>query len=236
MKEYFDKLFQEGEEIFYAVLKECLKDEKKLFVVTANPETLMTGQGNKEFDKLLRDDATCIVPDGIGTVKAGHMLGYDIKERVTGVGICQFLLEEADRQKKSVFFLGAKEAVVSALIDKVKHRHPGVKVAGYENGYVKDKDAIFERVTALKPDIVLVALGIPQQELLIYRHLKEFDKGIFVGVGGSFDVLSGMKKRAPQIFIKLNLEWLYRIVTEPKRLGRFFKSNIRFLLQIRKIK
>ena len=236
MKKYFDKIFQDGEEIFHKVLKESLSDEKKLFVVTANPETLMTGQSNKEFDRLLQDDITCIVPDGIGTVKAAHMLGYNVKERVTGVEICQFLLKEADRQGKSVFFLGAKEEVVSTLVNKVKGSYPGMKVAGYENGYVEDKDKVFESIAALKPDVVLVALGIPQQELLIYRHLNEFDKGIFVGVGESFDVLTGMKKRAPQIFIKLNLEWLYRIVTEPKRLGRFFRSNIRFLLQIRKMK
>lgn len=235
MKKYFDKLFQEGEELFHKVLKESLRDEKKLFVVTANPETLMTGQRNKEFDRLLQDDVTCIVPDGIGTVKAAQMLGYHVKERVTGVEICQFLLSEANRQEKSVFFLGAKEEVVSSLVNKAKCYYPRMKLVGYENGYVQNKDEVFERIAVLKPDVVLVALGIPQQEMLIYRHLDEFDKGIFVGVGGSFDVLSGMKKRAPQIFIKLNLEWLYRIVTEPKRLGRFLRSNIKFLLQIRKI-
>ena len=236
MKEYFDKLYEDGEIKFHGILRKSLKDEKKLFVVTANPETLMTGQSNKEFDRLLQDDVTCMVPDGIGTVKAAHMLGHNVKGRVTGVEICQFLLEEANRQKKSVFFLGAKEEVVSALVNKVKHSCPGMKVAGYENGYVQDKDKVFERIVTLKPDVVLVALGIPQQELLIYRHLNEFDKGIFVGVGGSFDVLSGMKKRASKIFIKLNLEWLYRIVTEPKRLGRFFRSNIKFLMLIRKMR
>lgn len=236
MRKYFDKIFRDGEAIFHKVLKESLNDEKKLFVVTANPETLMTGQSNTEFDRLLQDDATCIVPDGIGIVKAAHMLGYDVKERVTGVEICQFLLKEADRQGKSVFFFGAKEEVISMLVNRVKQSYPGMKVAGYQNGYVGNKDKVFGRIAALKPDVVLVALGIPQQELLIYRHLNEFDKGIFVGVGGSFDVLSGMKKRAPQIFIKLNLEWFYRIVTEPERLGRFFRSNIRFLMHIRKMR
>lgn len=76
---------------------------------------------------------------------------------------------------------------------------------------------MFEKIAKEKPDIVLVALGIPLQEKLIYKHLDQFNKGIFVGVGGSFDVISGHKKRAPKIFIKLNLEWLYRILKEPKR-------------------
>ena len=77
---------------------------------------------------------------------------------------------------------------------------------------------------------------LKKQEKLIYKHLNSFKKGIFVGVGGSFDVISGTKKRAPKLFIKLNLEWLYRIVTEPKRLKRFYNNNIKFILKIRKEK
>ena len=85
-------------------------------------------------------------------------------------------------------------------------------------------------------DIVLVALGMPIQEKLIYKHLNEFDKGIFVGVGGSFDVLSGTKKRAPEFFIQHNLEWLYRITKEPSRLKRFYNNNIKFLFNVNKEK
>ena len=107
-------------------------------------------------------------------------------------------------------------------------------IVGTSNGYVADKDKVFDEIVKLEPDIVLVALGIPLQEMLIYKHLNRFKKGIFVGVGGSFDVMSGMKKRAPKIFIKLNLEWLYRIMKEPKRLKRFYDSNVKFLFRIKK--
>lgn len=93
-----------------------------------------------------------------------------------------------------------------------------------------------EEIKKLKPDVTLLALGIPKQELLIYNNLKDFEKGIFIGVGGSFDVLSGMKKRAPKIFIKLKLEWLYRITREPKRLKRFYKSNIKYLKKLNELK
>ena len=92
------------------------------------------------------------------------------------------------------------------------------------------KGAIAEK----EPDISLIALGAPMQELLIRRHMASFKKGVLIGVGGSFDVLSGMKKRAPQFFVKCNLEWLYRIVTEPKRLKRFWNNNIKFLFVLRK--
>ena len=83
----------------------------------------------------------------------------------------------------------------------------------------------------MQPDICLVALGIPEQELLINKYFNKFKKGIFIGVGGSFDVLSGHKKRAPKLMIKLHLEWLYRIIKEPKRFKRFWESNIKFMLK-----
>ena len=85
-----------------------------------------------------------------------------------------------------------------------------------------------------KPDICMVALGIPYQEKLISKYFDKVNKGIYIGVGGSFDVMSGTKKRAPKIFIKLNLEWLYRIMTEPKRLKRFWNSNVKFMFKIKK--
>ena len=98
------------------------------------------------------------------------------------------------------------------------------------------QDKVFDKISKSNPDIVLVALGIPLQEKLIYKHLSKFKKGIFVGVGGSFDVISGHKKRAPKLLIKLNLEWLYRIAKEPKRIKRFYNSNVRFIFKVRKLK
>ncbi len=79
-----------------------------------------------------------------------------------------------------------------------------------------------------------MALGVPAQDLLIHRHLDEFPKGVFMGVGGSFDVLSGSKKRAPALFVKTNTEWLYRIAKEPQRLGRFWNNNVKFLREVKK--
>ena len=103
-------------------------------------------------------------------------------------------------------------------------------------GYIQDKDAAFDEIVNSNPDAVLVALGIPAQEILIYNHYDKFEKGIFIGVGGSFDVLSGVKKRAPQIFIKMNLEWLYRIACEPKRIKRFYQSNVKFIAKVKGMK
>ena len=148
--------------------------------------------------------------------------------------IAEKLLEYGSELKKKVFFLGAKQEVIDALLQVVSEKYQNLEVVGAVNGYVPDKDAVFEDIKALQPDIVLVALGIPAQERLIYKHLSAFSKGIFVGVGGSFDVLSGTKSRAPKFFIDHNLEWLYRIMKEPARIKRFYDNNVKFLLNLKK--
>ena len=118
----------------------------------------------------------------------------------------------------------------------IKEKYPNVNLVGTTNGYVKDKDKIMNDIKKLNPDVVMLALGVPVQEKLIYKHIKKYTKGIFIGVGGSFDVISGMKKRAPKIFIKTNTEWLYRIAKEPKRLKRFWNNNIKFLFKVKRNK
>lgn len=236
MKELFDKLYTGSEKDFFLYAENALKQEEKLFIVTANPETMMIAEQNQEFGDALRDNDTVIIPDGIGVIKAAGMLGKKTNGRITGCDLAAHLIEEAERQKKSLYLYGAKEEVVSALAEKIKIEYPGARIAGFCNGYNQEDDEVFEEIARLKPDIVFVALGIPRQELVIYRHLDCFVKGIFVGVGGSFDVLSGKKKRAPRLFQKLNLEWFYRIVTEPKRIGRFYRSNVKFLGRVRKVK
>lgn len=236
MKELFDKLYNKEESSFYNILSKNLKNNKKIFIVTANPETFMISEKDEDMKDLLLDKNTILVPDGIGIVKAARMINYDVKERITGIDIANKLLELGNIQKKSIYLFGSKQEVIDSMKNVIKEKYPNLVLVGATNGYEKDKDKVFEKIAKQKPDIVLVALGIPAQEKLIYKHLDKFDKGIFVGVGGSFDVISGHKKRAPKIFIKLNLEWLYRILKEPKRLKRFYDSNIKFLFKVKKYK
>lgn len=233
---YFNKIYTEGSESFEKDLDQYVQNNEKKFIVTANPETLMIGKSNPEFDKILRRTDVTIVPDGIGVVKAGRALGKAVKSRVTGVEIARTLFALADKYEKSIYLFGAKKEVLDKLEKKIREEYPRAVIKGCQDGYVSNRDKVFENIIEKQPDIVLIALGIPYQELLIGKYFDRFQKGIFVGVGGSFDVLSGTKKRAPKIFIKLNLEWLYRITTEPKRLGRFCRSNIKFLFEIVSIK
>lgn len=233
IKVYFEKIYKNTKNKFYDIVKYNILNCNKMFIVTANPETIMTAENNENFKKALFDEKTTIIPDGIGIVKGAEILGYKIEETIPGVELCIKLFEYCEQYGKSIFLLGAKEEVSQKLVNVLKKDYPNANICGYENGYIEDKQACFDNIAKLEPDVVLVALGIPHQELLIYNNLNNFNKGIFVGVGGSFDVLSGTKKRAPKIFRRLHLEWLYRITTEPKRLKRFFSSNIKYILKLK---
>lgn len=236
MKKYITKLYKKSKESYYKILEKDLKNKNKKFIVTINPETLMIAEKDIELKEILEDDSVSFVPDGIGVVKAAKMIGVDVKERIPGIEIAEKLFEFANESKKSLYLFGAKQEVLNNLKEKIEKNYSNIKFLGMTNGYVENKEEEFQKIIKKEPDIVLVALGIPAQEKLIYKYFKDFKKGIFVGVGGSFDVLSGTKKRAPQIFIKTNTEWLYRILKEPKRIKRFWDNNVKFIFKIRKEK
>ena len=233
MQEYLKKLYKDSKDSYYKELDNDLNSKKKRFIITVNPETLMMSEKDKELENIL-DGNYSFVPDGIAVVKAARKLGINVNERITGIDIAEYLLNVANENSYSIYLFGAKEEVINLLVDKIKNEYQNIKILGYSNGYVDDYDKVMKKIVKLNPDICMVALGIPLQEKLIYKYFKEVKKGIYIGVGGSFDVLSGSKKRAPKIFIKLNLEWLYRIVKEPKRIKRFWNNNIKFMFKIKK--
>ena len=217
MINYIKKTYRGNKESFFKVLENNLLNDNKMFIVTANPETFMKADSISEFDKALMKPDTTIVPDGIGVVKAANYIGInEINERITGVDI-------------------SCKDVIELTVKNINKEYPKVNILGYSDGYVDDKDDVFKRIKSISPDIILVALGVPKQELLIAKHYDSFSKGIFVGVGGTFDIISGTKKRAPQIIQKLNIEWLYRIVGNKERIKRFYDSNVKFIFKLRKL-
>lgn len=236
MKTILKKLYNKDKKSYYKLIANDLANKNRRFIITVNPETLMLSEKDCELEKMLNYEESSLTPDGIAVVKAAKKIGYNIKERITGIEISEFLLKEANNNCYSLYLFGAKENVINDLKRKVELEYPNIKLLGVTNGYVDNKDKIMNNIIKLEPDIVLLAMGIPLQEKLIYKHYKKAKKGIFIGVGGSFDVLSGSKKRAPKLFIKLNLEWLYRIIREPKRLKRFYQNNIKFLFKIKREK
>ncbi|CAD2078561.1 acetylglucosaminyldiphosphoundecaprenol acetyl-beta-D-mannosaminyltransferase [Jeotgalicoccus coquinae] len=224
----------------YSFLKKIvypsIEQEKKCFIVTANPEVVIATRDDPDFKTTVKS-ADYVLADGVGVVNASKLINNPIKERVTGVDIMYDLLQYASDNKKKVFFLGASEEVNMKVMDIVKKDYPGLIIAGRKNGYFnKYDDRIAEQIAATKPDIVFVALGAKRQEGWIHHYMDKFDKGIFIGIGGSFDVLSGQIKRAPEIWIKLQLEWLYRLLKEPHRMRRDLKVLEFMLLHVPVIK
>lgn len=235
MKEYLHRIFPGSKEDFIKHINLSLISGKREFVVTANPEILMKAENDSYIREFLLDGSgkVTIVPDGISVVKVMQRQGIPVTERITGVDITEKLLETAGKNNLSVYLLGASQEVVSRLAKQEKLKYPKA-VYHFHNGYDGDKDSIFEEIKILQPDLIIVALGVPAQEKLIYKHFNDFSKGVFIGVGGSFDVLSGSKRRAPRFFVQTNTEWLYRILREPSRIKRFYESNVKFMRHSRR--
>lgn len=236
MRELLSRLYTRSKDDYCILLSKYLDNNQKKFIITANPEIIRMSQNDENIKAMLLNEDNDIVPDGISVVKAARKLGIDVQERITGVDIASKLLELLNNKKKSLYLFGAKREVLDKLLDKIKTEYPKIKVLGSTDGYVSDKDEEFKKVVKLNPDACLVALGVPAQEQLISRHIDSAKKGLYIGVGGTFDVLSGTKKRAPKIMIKLNLEWLYRLIKEPSRIKRLCQNNIKFMIDVNREK
>ena len=231
MKDILEKIYNEEENIFYSILEDLLTTNKKKFIITVNPEIIMKSYKNIEIKEMLLNDNNILVPDGISIIKKAKQYNINIKERITGVDISSKALEICNKNKKSIYLFGSKKEVLDKLIININQKYPNINIVGFSDGYVEDKDKVMQEIISLSPDLILIALGVPNQELLINKYIEKARKGVFIGVGGTFDVLSGCKKRAPKLFIKLNLEWMYRIICEPTRLKRFIQNNIVFMFK-----
>ncbi len=194
------------------VLKGRIEDERKTFVVTLNAQMLVRAKEDPVYWKILKS-ADLRVVDGVGVQMALRLKYGKSVQRYPGVDIMKDLLSLSKIEEWTIYLLGAKEEVVSKLHRILKSS--GVNVVGYHNGYFAG-DGPVEEIVSLKPDLVFVAMGVPRQEEWIFSNIDKFEKGIFIGVGGSFDVLSGFKRRAPEWVRNLGLEWLYRTIQSPK--------------------
>ncbi|TDK62198.1 glycosyltransferase [Bacillus salipaludis] len=228
---FLNKGFNEVVEL----LSERIAKGIKTFVVTANPEIVMYARENDEYRKIVQE-ADYIVPDGSGIILAAKILNTPIQERVTGYDLTVRLLDLANQNRWRIYLLGGKEETNKKAVANICEQYPHLVMAGSHNGYFKGKeDKIADEIKAANVDIVFVALGFPRQEKWISSHYATFSKGIFMGVGGSIDVLAGEVKRAPVVWQKLNLEWFYRLAKQPSRWRRMLALP-RFLVEILKVK
>lgn len=209
-----------------------LEGNEKKVIFTPNPEFVINALEDKGFMDIL-NKSNLNIPDGIGIVIGGKILGYNIKERVAGFDLVQAVFNKIKYTDKTVYFLGSSKENIDLAKQMMEQKHKGLKIVGTHHGYFNDEQVniIIEEINSLKPDLLLVGLGSPAQEKWIYNNLDKVDAKVFIGVGGSFDVMSGNVKRAPKIFIKLNLEWFYRLITQPTRFKRMLKLPL-FLIKV----
>lgn len=200
---------------------QAIEDNRKKFIVTANAEILAYAHKNKRYLSILQK-ADTVTADGIGVVKGAKLLGHYIPERVTGVDLFFKLLTVANQQNFSIYLLGATEHVLNKTVKIIDQKYPNIQVAGSCHGFFDEKKeaTVINEINAKKPDLIFVAMGAPLQEEWIAKHIHLFSKGVFIGVGGSFDVLSGYVKRAPLVWQKFHLEWFYRFLKNPSRWRR----------------
>ena len=202
-------------------LEDHVNQEEKAFVVTANPEIAYQADQQEEWGNLLRQKASYITADGIGVVKAARWAGKPLPERVAGFDLFMLLLQSANDHGKSIYLTGAKEDVLERAVRVIRETFPNLTVAGYHHGYFDIEDqTVADDIVHKQPDYLFVALGFPKQEQFIASLYDRLEKGVCMGIGGSFDVIAGEVNRAPAIWQKLNVEWLYRILKQPSRLKR----------------
>ena len=190
-------------------------------VFTPNPEMVMLAQKDDEFKGIL-NSADLLVPDGIGIVKASRLTPSKIKERVPGIELVASIFEREEAKDATWYFLGGRPDVAEMAKTKLQANHPHLKVVGCHHGYfAEDEEEVIARnIAETNADIVLVGLGFPRQERFINKYKSTIGAKVLVGVGGSFDVFSENLKRAPKIFRKMGMEWLYRLLRQPSRIWR----------------
>ncbi|MCR5177027.1 MAG: WecB/TagA/CpsF family glycosyltransferase [Anaerovibrio sp.] len=200
---------------------EFIKNGKSSLVATANAEMIMRATYDQELQDIL-NAADLVVPDGAGTVWAANYLGHPMPERVAGYDLAQELMKEAPAKGYRIYFFGSAPQVADMAKKKAEEWYPGIKIVGTRNGFftAEDEPGIIADIKAAKPDILLVALGVPKQEKWLYAHLKDLAVPVSIGVGGSFDVMAGIVQRAPKWMQKAKLEWLFRGLKQPSRIGR----------------
>lgn len=191
------------------------------YVVAINPEKVMAARRDPKLADFLRR-ADLPVPDGIGVVAAAKIL-YGVKlERVPGVELMEAICRESGKRGIKIFLYGAKEEVNAEAVKRLQERYPDIVVAGRQNGYLPEErfDELVTRINSSGADVLFLGLGSPRQENWINRYGDSLKVGLCMGVGGSFDALTGKVKRAPLSWRRMNLEWLYRLLQQPTRFSR----------------
>lgn len=219
-----------------AVIKglELERQDKVSQVVTINPEMFDCAKADSEFADIL-NTAEMVIPDGVGVKLGLKILGKTV-DRIAGVDFARRMLEESAKHNMPVALIGAKPEIIELAKENLQKEIDGINIVYSQDGYFKDNERVLAELKESGARLILVALGSPKQEKFIQKSRTILNQGLMIGVGGSFDVWSGMVERAPLIYQKLGIEWLYRTIKQPERFKRIFPTLPLFVLRVIKEK
>ncbi len=199
-----------------------LEADAPAYCVTPNAEMAYEALHDEAFRAVL-NGASLVLPDGAGVVLGAKILKTPLKQKVAGIEFAQNLLPILEETGKHLFLLGSKPGVAELAAEKMLQKHPKLCVCGTMDGYFKDDSEAVARINEARADVVFVCLGAPKQEYFMQKHAPELNVHLMIGLGGTLDGIAGTVKRAPRWMIRLQLEWLYRLIKQPSRLGRMMR-------------
>lgn len=199
-----------------------LRGDKAAYVVTPNAEIAYEALHDGQLREML-NGADLMLPDGAGVVLASKLLRTPVKQKVAGVDFAAGLLGILERNGQSLYLLGGKTGIGELAAQKMLEAHPQLRIAGIADGYSQDEAPVIAKINASGADALFVCLGAPKQERFMVQHQQELHVHLMAGLGGSLDAFAGTVQRAPAWMIRLNLEWLYRLIREPKRFRRMLR-------------
>lgn len=215
-----------------SLLLELQEKEEKVHVISGNAEVFKYPLSDCDTLNQFKDSRNIVIPDGISVyLPIKKRKNKEIK-RLTGIDLMQKLLEQYEKNGKKVYFLGAKQEVLDEMLVNVKKDYPKLNIVGHHHGYININNCenVIEDIKRSVPDTIFVAMGTPIQEKFIFKYIDELPCSLYMGVGGSFDVLSGKINRCPQWVSKIGMEWLYRMIKDPSKIVRLW-NNLFFVVK-----
>ncbi|MBK5240535.1 WecB/TagA/CpsF family glycosyltransferase [Clostridium sp.] len=232
------KIFQY--QIFDNNMEELLKtigDFEKVHIVSGNPEVLLNGLQNNVLLDNLTSKNSIIIPDGISTVICSKIVGKPVQEKIAGVELMERIVKKCEKENQGIYLLGATKETVDMCNINLRTKYRKLDILGSHDGYfeIDNCEEILKEIENVNPKVLFVAMGCPRQEIFIAKYMDRLPCSVFMGVGGSFDIIAGNLKRAPKWMINIGMEWLYRVAKEPFRIKRL-SSIPKFILMVIKDK
>lgn len=202
--------------------RHILQGERTCYCVTPNAEMAYEALQDEGFRRLL-NGAELVLPDGAGVILGAKLLKTPLKQKVAGIEFAQNMLSVMEELGSRLYLLGSKPGVAELAGEKMLEKHPKLQICGMADGYFKDEAEVVEKINTAQADAVYVCLGSPKQEYFMQKHREALSAKLLCGLGGTLDGIAGTVKRAPRWMIRLQLEWLYRLIKEPRRFKRMLR-------------